>query len=143
MSNQLYHSVKKQRIIKWVLIVLLSLGVLVLVIFLKSQEVQYPLLDKYENIYVGFRGVVSNVDKGRITSRITLANGITFSLDSKTINIQCEPYNLSQFLKVGDSIVKQKDDIYIRIYRDKACYLFKLRETINEFPVDGRYRKRR
>lgn len=99
---------------------------------------EYPLLDRYENVYKPFHGVVTDIENHSGISFVTLNNGEKFSIDRITHNIACDPSQLSSFIRVGDSIAKPEEDFIFFVYRKKIRYSFKIKESIRSTPVDTR-----
>ncbi|GAB6013083.1 hypothetical protein [Viscerimonas tarda] len=100
----------------------------------ETKKEEYPLLD-YVKDSIGLNGVVtmnSFYSRGYKSHHIELSNGTKFALWGGTINYLYEPFGLSYFLQVNDSIYKPTHTDSVYVYRDGKEYYFILGKIINK-----------
>ena len=83
-----------------------------------NKEIRGKLISK--RINRGFRNKIA--EKGLIRKEYLYSSR----------NYDYKPYNLYDFLQLGDSIVKPKNSLDLYIHRKENVYYFKLGEYINE-----------
>ncbi|MFV0311454.1 MAG: hypothetical protein ACK5KN_07380 [Dysgonomonas sp.] len=99
-------------------------------------RLEYPLIEYSHEYYLRkIEGVIVNkkLDMGRFNKGalyLTLNNGEKFSIGYATRNYSYKPYELVDFIQVGDSILKPSGYIYFYVFRYEEKYTFILGRSI-------------
>lgn len=99
-------------------------------------KLEYPLIEYSQEYYLKrIEGVIVNreLDIGRFNKGalyLTLNNGEKFSIGYATRNYSYKPYELVDFIQVGDSILKPSGYIYFYVFRYEEKYTFILGRSI-------------
>lgn len=114
----------------WLLVKILAIGsilsISLLVLIERHYRSKYPFVVRSE--YVA--GKIIEVKPYQSVAMVKLQGGKTFALTTSR-NYSYEPYDLNEFIGVGDSLVKKKNSDTLFVKKENAIFYFVLGEFIN------------